>query len=108
MLEIQGIQPVKLGGQLYTPKRIDNEQKLRLQMLKFETEADIAKADDVLCSCFDDDGAKTFIREQAFADEKQVLAIYLTRGMLGLEHLNKATDKAVEKYMEKVSGGELQ
>ena len=100
MLHFQGIQPIKFGDKEYQAN-LDNEKKLRLQTIKFDTAENIAYADDVLTSCFNEDEAKNFIREKLSSDDKEVLRTYLVRGETGLNQLSQATDKMIEKYMER-------
>lgn len=98
MLHFNGLEPIDFKGKMCEPK-IDAEKKLRLQEISFETEEKARVADDVLVSCFDDDYAKTFIREKLSIDDKIVLKTYLSGGETGLNRLSKATDGAIEKYI---------
>lgn len=98
MLHFNGLEPVDFKGHMCEPK-IDAEKKLRLGKLQFETVEQIREADDVLASCFDDEFAKTFIREKLSIDDKMVLKTYLVSGETGLNRLSKATDGVVEKYI---------
>ena len=100
MLHFNGLEPVDFKGHLCEPK-IDAEKKLRLANTKFDTAEQIREADDILASCFDDDYAKSFIRDKLSTDDKVVLKTYLTAGETGLNRLSKATDGAVEKYIER-------
>lgn len=98
MLHFNGLEPIDFKGHMCEPK-IDAEKKLRLAKIKFETAEQLAEADEVLCSCFDDEFAKTFIKEKLSNDDKMVLKTYLTGGETGLNRLSKATDGVVEKYI---------
>lgn len=98
MLHFNGIEPIDFKGHMCEPK-IDAEKKLRLQEISFETETKAREADDVLVSCFDDDFAKSFIREKLSIDDKVVLKTYLVGGETGLNRLSKATDGAIEQYI---------
>lgn len=98
MLHFNGLEPIDFKGTLCTPK-IDAEKKLRLSNIKLETEEQVREADEILCSCFDEDYAKQFIREKLSSDDKVVLATYLRGGETGLNRLSKATDGAIEKYI---------
>ena len=70
---------------------------MRLSNIKFDTAEQIQEADYILASCFDDEFAKSFIREKLSTDDKVVLKTYLTGGETGLNRLSKATDGAIEK-----------
>ena len=98
MLHFNGLEPIDFKGHMCEPK-IDAEKKLRLANIKFETAEQLAEADEVLCSCFEDDFAKTFIKEKLSNEDKMVLKTYLTGGETGLNRLSKATDGVVEKYI---------
>lgn len=96
MLHFNGLEPIDFKGHLCEPK-IDAEKKLRLSNIKFDTAEQIQEADYILASCFDDEFAKSFIREKLSTDDKVVLKTYLTGGETGLNRLSKATDGAIEK-----------
>lgn len=98
MLHFNGLEPVDFKGHLCEPK-MDAEKKLRLSNAKMETEAEIQEADELLAACFDDEFAKKFIKEKLSVEDKVVLKTYLTSGETGLNHLSKATDGAIEKYI---------
>ena len=98
MLHFNGLEPIDFKGHLCEPK-IDAEKKLRLQNISFETVEKTREADDILASCFDEDFAKSFIREKLSVDDKLVLKTYLASGETGLNRLSKATDGAIEKYI---------
>lgn len=96
MLHFNGLEPIDFKGHLCEPK-IDAEKKLRLSNIKFDTAEQIQEADYILAACFDDEFAKSFIREKLSTDDKVVLKTYLTGGETGLNRLSKATDGAIEK-----------
>ena len=104
MLHFNGLEPIDFKGHLCEPK-IDAEKKLRLSNIKFETDEQTREADDILASCFDDEFAKSFIREKLSADDKLVLKTYLTSGETGLNRLSKATDGAIERYITRALEG---
>ena len=106
MLHFNGLEPVDFKGKLCEPK-VDNEKRLRLSKLNFETEEQISHANEVLTSCFDDDYAKNFIREKLSTQDKLVLKTYLEAGETGLNRLSRATDGAIERYVERIVGGEV-
>lgn len=103
MLHFNGLEPIDFKGHLCEPK-LDAEKKLRLQNASYETAERAREADDILVTCFDDDFAKTFIREKLSIDDKIVLKMYLTNGETGLNRLSKATDGAIEKYLTRAIG----
>lgn len=104
MLHFNGIEPIDFKGTMCEPK-IDAEKKLRLGNIKFETAEQIAHADEVLASCFEEDYAKRFIREKLSTADKVVLKTYLEGGETGLNRLSRATDGAIEKYIERAMDG---
>ena len=103
MLHFNGLEPIDFKGHLCEPK-LDAEKKLRLQNANYDTAEHAREADDILVSCFDDDFAKSFIREKLSTDDKVVLKMYLTNGETGLNRLSKATDGAIEKYITRAIG----
>lgn len=98
MLHFNGIEPIDFKGRMCEPK-LDAEKKLRLSNIKFDTTEQVAHADEVLASCFDDEYAKNFIREKLSTDDKVVLKTYLAGGETGINRLSKATDGAIEQYI---------
>ena len=106
MLHFNGLEPIDFKGKLCEPK-LDVEKKLRLSNIKFETETQIKEADEVLASCFEEEYAKSFIREKLSVDDKIVLRTYLCNGETGLNRLSSVTEGAIEKYITRViEGGE--
>lgn len=104
MLHFNGIEPVELGGVKYKPT-IDAEKRLRLSQVDYSTINKAAESDDAICACFEDEKAQKFIRERLTPDDKIVLGTYLNSGETGLNRLSDATNKAVEKYIERVGLG---
>lgn len=100
MIHFNGLEPVDFKGHACEPK-IDAEKKLRLANTKFETAEQIREADEILASCFEDDFAKTFIREKLSVDDKIVLKTYLVNGETGLNRLSDITNGAIEKYISR-------
>lgn len=100
MLHFNGLEPIDFKGKQCEPK-VDAEKKLRLQNAKFDTEENIRAADDILCSCFDEDYAKDFIRTKLSTDDKLVLKTYLVSGETGVNRLSDITNNTIEKYLER-------
>lgn len=100
MLHFNGLEPIDFKGKLCEPK-VDNEKKLRLANVKFATYEQEEASTEVLCSCFDDDYARDFIRNKLSTDDKQVLATYLRGGETAINNLSKATDGMIEKYVQR-------
>ena len=99
-LSFDGIQPVRFGGKECAPK-VNVEQRLRLQQLKFATEADTETADKLLAECFPNDTeyVKQFLQEQMTPFEKQQLRAYLVAGAGGIRVLDETISNAVNKAM---------
>lgn len=104
MIHFNGLEPIDFKGHECEPK-IDAEKKLRLSNIKFETAEQIREADDILASCFDEDFAKSFIREKLSTDDKIVLKTYLVNGETGLNRLSEITNGAIEKYINRAIEG---
>lgn len=105
MLHFNGIEPVDFKGHECAPI-LDAEKRLRLSTIKFDTEEDTKRADEVLASCFAEPFAGEFIREKMTADDKVVLKTYLLGGETGLNRLSEATSGAIEKYITRVVEGQ--
>lgn len=104
MLHFNGLEPIDFKGRMCEPK-IDVEKRMRLANAKFETQEQIREADEILASCFDEDFAKTFIREKLSTDDKIVLKTYLCNGETGLNRLSNVTEGAIEKYITRAMDG---
>lgn len=100
MLHFNGIEPVDFRGHECQPN-LDAEKRLRLSTIKFDTEEDVKRADEVLASCFDDPYAGEFIKTHLTSDDKVVLKTYLLGGETGLNRLSEATSGAIEKYVQR-------
>lgn len=100
MLHFNGLEPIDFKGKLCEPK-VDAEKKLRLQNAKFDTEANIRTADDILASCFDEDYAKDFIREKLSTDDKVLLRTYLVGGETAVNRMSEVTNGAIEEYIKR-------
>ena len=100
MLHFNGLEPIDFKGKQCEPV-IDAEKKLRLQNIKFDTESNIEKADEVLCSCFEEKYAKDFIRNKLSTDDKVVIKTYLVGGETAVNRMSDVTNNAIEKYVER-------
>jgi len=100
MLHFNGLEPIDFKGKSCEPK-VDVEARLRLNGLKFGTEAEIKEADEVLASCFEEQYAKDFIRNKLSPDDKEVLRTYLAGGETGLNRLNDITSGAINKFIKR-------
>lgn len=100
MLHFNGLEPIDFKGKQCEPK-VDAEKKLRLQNAKFDTEANIRTADDILASCFDEDYAKDFIREKLSTDDKVLLRTYLVGGETAVNRMSEVTNGAIEEYVKR-------
>lgn len=100
MLHFNGLEPIDFKGKLCEPK-VDAEKKLRLQNAKFDTEANIRTADDILASCFDEDYAKDFIRDKLSTDDKILLRTYLVGGETAVNRMSEVTNGAIEEYIKR-------
>lgn len=104
MLHFKGIEPIDLGGTEYMPKT-DAEKRLRLSTIKFATEEDITEADNIICSCFEEEEAKEFIKNKLTSSDKEVIAAYLIGGETAVNRLSQLTNGAIEKYITRAIGG---
>lgn len=99
MLHFNGLEPIDFKGKMCKPK-VDTEARLRLNGLKFGTEAEIKEADEVLASCFTEQYAKDFIKNKLSPDDKEVIRTYLVGGETGLNRLNDITSGAINKFIK--------
>lgn len=99
MLKFSGIQPVQFGAKDCEPAPLTAEQKLRLERISFKTEAETAKADEILAGCFPDDEAYVleFLRTKMTTVDKQTLQAYLAGG----ERAVKLIDEAIREQLAK-------
>lgn len=104
-LTFDGIRPVRFGDKDCMPK-VNAEQRLRLQQLKFETEADNEKADKLFAECFPEDKqyVAAFLDEFMTPFEKQQLRAYLISGANGIRILDEVITKAMNEAMEGENG----
>lgn len=103
-LSFDGIQPVGFGGKDCTPK-LNTELRLRLQGVKFDTDADSEEADKILADCFPDDEkyVEKFLKEQMTPFEKQQLRAYLVSGPSIIRILDQEIAKAVNNVSAEAS-----
>lgn len=105
MLHFNGLEPIDFKGKMCEPK-VDTEARLRLNMLKFGTEAEIKEADEVLASCFEEQYAKDFIKKKLTPDDKEVLRTYLVSGETGLNRLSDITSGTIERFIKRELNGD--
>lgn len=96
-LSFDGIQPVRFGGHDCTPS-IDAELRLRVQALKFDTDADEAHANEILAKAFpnDEEYVKDFLEKQMAPFEKQQLQAYLIAGPGGIRMIDQSITNAIK------------
>lgn len=96
-LTFDGIQPVRFGGRDCTPST-DAELRLRIQSLKFDTDAEQARANEILAKAFpeDEEYVRTFLDKQMTTFEKRQLQAYLIAGPGG----TRAIDNAIAEAMK--------
>ena len=105
MLHFNGLEPIDFKGKMCEPK-VDTEARLRLNVLKFGTEAEIKEADEVLCSCFNEQYAKDFIKNKLSPDDKEILRTYLVSGETGLNRLSDITSGTIERFIKRELNGD--
>lgn len=96
-LSFDGIQPVRFGGRDCTPST-DAELRLRIQALKFDTDANQAHANEILAKAFpeDEEYVKKFLDKQMTTFEKQQLQAYLLAGAAGIRMINSTITEAIK------------
>ena len=96
-LSFDGIQPVSFGGRDCVPS-IDAELRLRVQALKFDTDADEARANEILAKAFpkDEEYVKKFLEEQMTPFEKQQLQAYLFAGPGGFRMIDQSITNVIK------------
>lgn len=100
-LKFAGIQPVSFNDHDCMPK-LDTSKRLRLERIKFTTDAESAKADEVLASCFPDDEEYVldFLSNKMTTADKQILRSYLLQGEKAIAMLDRSADIFAEKTVE--------
>lgn len=101
-LKIAGIEPVELGERKCMP-RMDADKRLRLSQLKFKTKTDLAKAAEIIASCFpsDKDYAEEFLKNYAGPTDMQLVALYLQGGQKALDIYQSTYDRLMNEAIEK-------
>ena len=101
-LKIAGIEPVELGERKCTPK-LDADKRLRLGLLKFDTQEQINKAIEVIASCFPEDGefVADFLETNADTNAIMLVSLYLRGGQKALDIYEQSYNKLVEEATEK-------
>lgn len=102
-LSFDGIQPVRFGGKDCTPN-INTEQRLRLQGVKLDTEANVIEADKIMSECFpgNEKYVFDFLQEKMTPFEKQQLRAYLVAGAGGVRIIDESINKAMNEAMKEV------
>lgn len=97
-LIFSGMVPVKFGERDCTPRKLNTGDRLRLQRIKFDSDANIAEADEQLAKSFvedDQDYVREFLDKMTPTD-KNLLKSYLLEGEKAIAMLDRVVDKAVE------------
>lgn len=102
-LSFDGIQPVRFGGRDCTPST-DAELRLRIQALEFDTDAEQARANEILAKAFpeDEEYVKEFLEKQMTTFEKRQLQAYLIAGSGGI----RVIDKSIAEAMRGATNGQ--
>lgn len=100
-LKFDGIQPVSFNDHDCMPK-LDTSKRLRLERIKFDTEANIAEADKLLASCFPDDEEYVldFLSNKLTVADRQLLRSYLLQGEKALRALDQVANKLAEEAVK--------
>lgn len=100
-LKFSGIQAVEFDGRDCMPT-IDTGKRLRLSNVKFTTDAEIEKANQVLASCFPDDEEYVldFLTHKMTPSDKRILQTYLLQGEKAIAMLDRSVDTFAEKIAE--------
>lgn len=100
-LKFAGIQPVSFNDRDCMPK-LDTSKRLRLERIKFTTDAESAEADKVLASCFpdDEDFVLDFLSNKMTTADKQILRSYLLQGEKAIAMLDRSADKFAEETVK--------
>lgn len=108
-LKIAGIEPVELGERKCMP-RMDADKRLRLSQLKFKTKTDLAKAAEVIASCFpnDEDYVSDFLTNYAGPTDMQLVALYLQGGQKALDIYQQTYDRLIDEAMAKAQKTEAE
>lgn len=103
-LNFSGLQPVGFGGRECMPK-LDAELRLRIQMMKTETEADKERGAEILAEAFpkDSEYVRKFILEQMTSYEMRELQVYLSQGAEAAKNISDAVKEALKDEIRKAT-----
>lgn len=104
MLHFNGLEPIDFGGK-ECKVIADQELKLRIRAINGHIDSN-DQLTDLLVQCFDDDYAKDFVRNKLSWDDKVVVAAYISGGETAVNRLSRATDGAIETYLERAIGND--
>lgn len=106
-LSFDGVQPVRFGGRDCIPST-DAELRLRIQALKFDTDANQAHANEILAKAFpeDEEYVKKFLDKQMTTFEKQQLQAYLLAGAAGIRMINSTITEAIKGATKGATNGQ--
>lgn len=104
-LKFSGIQPVEFNGRNCTPEVNTTGMRLRLDRIKFTSEADINEADEILAECFpqDKDYVYEFIHNHMTPTDKSILRSYLLEGEKAIAMLDRTSDAMAEKAVKEMA-----
>lgn len=97
------VEPIRFGTIEATPEKLTTETKLRLQALKFDTDAAVEEAKSLLSGVF---GAKAgevkaFMDDNMWVYDLQKLQTYLLNGMSAVEKVDSAVTEAMKEAIRK-------
>lgn len=101
-LQINALEAVTFGDIIATPK-LNNEVRLRLSGVKFDNEAEINKAQEVIASAFPEQQAQVleYLRNNPIpVFELQRVQAYLLNGETAVKAFDETFDKAIDKALE--------
>lgn len=101
-LKIAGIEPVEFGSKSCKP-HLDADKRLRLSQLKFDTDTNRARANEVIASCFPDDEefVLDFLKNEISENDRQLLALYLRGGQTAIDAYQRAYENLMNEALEK-------
>lgn len=102
-LKFSGIQPVAFGNRECTPHKLNTGERLRLERISFDSDANEEKADEQLAKCFDEDDQSyvlDFLANHMTPTDKNLLKSYLLEGEKAIAMLDRVIDATVEKNVK--------